>query len=210
MFSIAAHHTTAISMGIIAGIPPVFVLAGGLLVYRTPTRWMQWVGAGVTLAGVAVVASAGDIERLLRLRLNDGDMLMVVAVVLYPGYTLGLRRRPEAAALGLFTVLAASAFITSLPMVAMEAWLSEFQAPTTRGWFVTVVAPVFTTLLVQLTFIRGVGIVGPGRAGVFMNLVPVFAAAYLGEDLRFCRGPALALVLGGIWLAERSAKAAPA
>ena len=119
-----------------------------------------------------------------------------------------MRRRPEAAALGLFTVLAASAFITSLPMVAMEAWLSEFQAPTTRAWFVTVA--VFPTLLVQLMFIRGVGIIGPGRAGVFMNLVPVFAAAYLRENLRFCRGPALALVLGGIWLAERSAKAAPA
>lgn len=86
---IAAHHATAINIGIIAGILPVFVLAGGLLVYQTPTRWVQWWGAGVMLAGVAVVASAADIERLLQLRLNDADMLMVAAVVLYARYTLG-------------------------------------------------------------------------------------------------------------------------
>lgn len=41
------------------------------------------------MAGVAVVASAADIERLLQLRLNDADMLMVAAVVLYARYTLG-------------------------------------------------------------------------------------------------------------------------
>jgi drug/metabolite transporter (DMT)-like permease len=214
VFFLAAHHTTAINMGIIAGMLPVFILVGGVVVYRTPTRALQWLGAGITLAGAAVVASAGDIDRLLRLRLNDGDMLVVVATILYAGYTLGLRRKPASTALGLFTVLAASAFLASLPMVAVEAWLGEFQAPTLRGWIVVVVSALFPTLLAQLMFIRGVEIIGPGRAGVFMNLVPVFGAAiavaYLGEEFRTYHGLALVLVLGGIWVAERGAGAVPA
>ena len=62
-------------------------------------------------------------------------------------------------------------------------------------------------------FLRGVEIIGPGRTGVFINLVPVFGAVfavlYLGEAFRMFHGVALALVLGGIRIAERAAKATP-
>lgn len=212
LFYIAAHHTTAVNMGIIQGMMPALVLAGAWLAYRTPARKLQWVGAAVTLAGVAVVASAGDAERLLRLRFNTGDLLVVLAVVLYAGYTVGLRRRPESTALGLFTVLAASAFLASLPMVAAEAWLGEFLAPSLEGWVVIALVALLPSFLAQVLFIQGVAIIGPGRAGIFVNLVPVFAAmiavAYLGEDFHLHHGLALALVLGGIWLAERAAGAA--
>ena len=213
LFYIAAHHTTAINMGIIQGMMPVFVLAGALLAYRTPTRTPQWVGVGVTLVGVVVVASAGEVDRLLQLRFNQGDLLVVLATMLYAGYTVGLRRRPASTALGLFTVLAASAFLASVPMVAAEAWLGEFQAPTLRGWGVIALVALFPSFLAQIMFIRGVEIIGPGRAGTFINLVPVFAAiiavGYLGEDFRVYHGIALALVLGGIWLAERGVGTAP-
>lgn len=92
-FFLAAHHTTAINMGIIAGMLPVFVLVGALVFYRTPTRPLQWAGAGITVASAAVVASAGEFERLLAVRLNAGDMLIALATLLYSGYTLGLRQR---------------------------------------------------------------------------------------------------------------------
>ena len=214
LFYIAAYHTTAINMGIIQGMMPVFVLAGAFLAYRTPARKLQWLGAGVTLAGVAVVASGGDAERLLGLRFNTGDMLVVLAILLYAGYTVGLLRRPASTALGLFTVLAAAAFLASLPMVAVEAWLGEFRAPSLRGWGVVALVALFPSFIAQILFIRGVEVIGPGRAGIFVNLVPVFAAliavAYLGENFHAHHGLALALVLGGIWLAERGVEAAPA
>lgn len=56
-------------------------------------------------------------------------------------------------------------------------------------------------------FIRGVEIIGPDRAGIFVNLMPAFAAliavVYLRETFYAYHGLALVLVLGGIWLAER-------
>jgi drug/metabolite transporter (DMT)-like permease len=57
---------------------------------------------------------------------------------------------------------------------------------------------------------RGVDLIGPGRAGVFVNLVPVFSAflgvVVLSEPFHLYHALALALVLGGIWIAETSGK----
>jgi drug/metabolite transporter (DMT)-like permease len=54
---------------------------------------------------------------------------------------------------------------------------------------------------------RGVELIGPARAGLFVNLVPVFgsllAVVLLGEPFAPYHALGLALVLGGIWLAER-------
>ena len=53
----------------------------------------------------------------------------------------------------------------------------------------------------------GVGIIGPGRAGVFVNLVPLFAATLavvvLNEPFKLFHGLAMVLVLGGIALSEK-------
>jgi drug/metabolite transporter (DMT)-like permease len=58
----------------------------------------------------------------------------------------------------------------------------------------------------QITFIHAVGLIGPARAGVFLNLVPIFgpllAVMILGEPLSMYHAVALALVLGGIYVAE--------
>jgi drug/metabolite transporter (DMT)-like permease len=54
---------------------------------------------------------------------------------------------------------------------------------------------------------RGVELIGPNRAGIFVNLVPVFGAlmavAILGEPFRLADALALTLVIGGIYVAER-------
>ncbi len=56
-------------------------------------------------------------------------------------------------------------------------------------------------------FMRGVELIGPGRAGVFVNLVPVFGAimavALLGEPFAAYHVVALMLVVGGIAIAQR-------
>jgi drug/metabolite transporter (DMT)-like permease len=57
---------------------------------------------------------------------------------------------------------------------------------------------------------RGVDLIGPGRAGIFMNLVPVFTAilavALLGEPFAMYHLVALVLVISGILLAQLSAR----
>ena len=65
----------------------------------------------------------------------------------------------------------------------------------------------------QIFFMRGVELIGPGRAGVFVNLVPVFGAimavALLGEPFAAYHVVALILVVGGIAIAQRGAGTSP-
>jgi drug/metabolite transporter (DMT)-like permease len=207
LYYVAAHYTSAINMGILQGTVPVFVLVGAFLAHGTRASLVQILGVLVTLAGVVVVATRGAPERLLALDLNAGDVALVIACIFYAVYTVGLKDRPAMSGAGFFTFLAAVAAASSLPLVAAEAWAGKTQWPTLQGWLVTAWIAVFPSCLSQLCFLRGVDLIGPSRAGVYVNLVPIFAAilavGLLGEPFGIYHAVALALVLGGIRAAQR-------
>lgn len=206
LFYLAAHSTTAVNMGILQGSIPVFVLVGAYLAYRTPVSLLQFLGVGITISGVILVAVRGELQRLLQFIFNPGDMIMLAACVLYAGYTVALRRRPEVAALAMFSVMASAALLTALPLLALEIHRGEVIWPSLTGWAVVTYVTLFPSFLAQIFFMRAVQLIGPGRAGIFVNLVPIFSAGLgvllLGEPFRWFHGAALGLVLGGIWLAE--------
>jgi drug/metabolite transporter (DMT)-like permease len=72
---------------------------------------------------------------------------------------------------------------------------------------ITVYTALFASLLAQIFFILGVERIGPNRAGLFINLIPVFgtflSVLILGETLHPYQIMALLLTLGGIAVAER-------
>ncbi|RDJ20838.1 DMT family transporter [Bosea caraganae] len=209
---IAGYSTSAINIGILQGSIPVFVLIGAFLAYRTRIGWMQALGVGVTLLGILVTASQGDIHILSHFTFVPGDLWMIIACVLYAGYTVGLRSRPAMPGLVFFTAVAMVACIVSLPLLALEVWTGNVIWPTAKGWLILAFVVLGPSLASQLFFMRAVELIGPGRAGLFVNLVPVFApllaVLILGEKLALYHGLALALVLGGIWIAEQRVKKA--
>ena len=206
LFYVAGHHTSAINIGILQGSIPIFVLLGSLLVLRHPFGWLQACGVAVTLCGVVIVASHGNPAELASLQVNRGDLFMVIACFFYSAYSIGLTRRPNVSALGLFAVMAATAWVVSLPLVAFETWQLGWSAPSPKGWLLALMVTLLPSLIAQIFFIQGVALIGPGRAGVFVNLVPVFASImavlFLGEAFESYHAVALSLVLGGIWLSE--------
>jgi drug/metabolite transporter (DMT)-like permease len=211
---VAAHYTTAVNLSITQGVIPLLVLLGGLLAHRSPIRLGQMIGVSIALVGVVVVASGGRLETLARLQFNRGDLMMLAASVLYAGYTIALRTRGTAAglsAIGLFFGLATAAFLTSLPLLAIEAATGGLRAPTPKGLAILAYIGLIPSFIAHVFFIRSVALIGPARAGLFINLVPVFGALLavlvLGEAFGFHQGAALALVLGGIALSEWKAKA---
>jgi len=206
LFYVAGHHTGAINIGILQGSIPIFVLLGSLVVLRQPISVIQGAGVAVTLLGVAIVASRGNLGDLLATSVNRGDLFMLIACFFYAAYSIGLSRRPNVSALGFFAIIVSVAWLVSLPLVAIETYQLGWTGPTATGWTLALLVTLLPSLIAQVFFIQGVTLIGASRAGVFVNLVPVFASImaviFLQEVFQMYHALALILVLGGIWLSE--------
>jgi drug/metabolite transporter (DMT)-like permease len=209
LFYVAAHHTSALNLSIIQGAIPALVLIGARAFLGIRFSALQALGALVTMFGVVVIAAQGDPARLTALAFNGGDVMMVVAAVLYAGYTVGLRQRPNVSVVSMLAAMAVVAFVTSVPLMIWEIVSGGFIWPTVGGLLTLAFVAIGPAFVSQLTFLRGVELIGPGRAGVFVNLVPVFGAiiavVILGEPFAVYHVLALLLVVGGIAIAQRGA-----
>lgn len=203
----ALEFTSAINVVIEQAGMPIVIFLANFLLFRIRVTGAQILGFLLTVAGVAVAASSGSLERLMALELNKGDAIMLFGVLLYGGYTVALRFKPEMHWQSLMSVMALAAFITSLPFTLWEISRDAVIWPDTRGWMVAAYTAIFPSLVAQVYFIRGTELIGSNRAGLFINLVPIFgtlmSVLILGEILHLYHVLALTLVIGGIALAER-------
>ena len=203
----ALNYTTAINVVIEqAGMPMVIFLANFLL-FRIAVTKGQILGFLLTLTGVLITASAGSLSRLIALEVNRGDAMMLLAVLLYGGYTVALRFKPNLHWMSMMTVMAGASFLTTIPFVIWEHMSGNAIWPGQYGLAVTAYTAIFPSLVAQVFFIKGNELIGSNRAGLFINLVPIFGTLLsimiLGEIFHTYHVVSLALVLGGIWLAER-------
>jgi len=210
LFYISAYYTTAVNITLLqSSIPPMVLLLSIVIVGVRPTI-MQLVGMAVTLVGVALIATHGEPLKIMQTQFNYGDILILIACVFYAGYTFSLRTRPALPQLVFFTALAFAALVTSFPFMLAEAATGNFHWPTPSGWLVLAFVALGPSLASQLLYMRAVELIGPNRAGLFSNLVPIFGALFavliLGEEFHIYHALALVFALTGIWLAEQRAR----
>lgn len=210
VFSVAIYYaliyTTALNTSILQGSMPLFVFLVSYVLFSSRIVKEQAIGFLLSFVGVIVVAVQGVFGNLLTLNVNVGDALMLVAIVAYAVYTAGLRSKPALHWTTLMFVLCLAAAVASLPLLAAESAQGATVLPDTRGWLVVLYIVIFPTLLSQVFFIRAVELIGPNRAGLFINLLPIWGALLaiilLGETFHPYHGVALLMILAGIGLAE--------
>src|SRR5690606_27847842 len=124
----------------------------------------------------------------------------------YGVYTAALRSKPQMHWTSLMFVLCLGATLASLPALLIEMMQGATVFPDMQGWSVLSYIVVFPSLLGQIFYIRAVELIGANRAGLFINLLPLWGAllavTVLGEDFRLYHGIALTMILVGIGLAE--------
>ncbi|MCF3638377.1 DMT family transporter [Rhizobium sp. TRM95111] len=202
----ALQYTSAINAVIEqAGIPMIiFVLNFAL--FRIPASPAQIIGFTVTLAGVLVTASHGNLAALADLEFNVGDALILCACLVYAVYTVSLRWKPDMHWQSFIAVPAFAALLSSLPLLGWEVAAGDVIVPDAAGWAIILYAAVFPSLASQVLWVRGVEMIGPNRAGLFINAIPVFgtllSVLLIDEPLHLFHLVALLLVLGGIAIAE--------
>ena len=206
LFYIAAYDTSAVNLTLLQSAIPALVLAGAGVIYNIKIRALQVVGMTMTVFGVVIVAMHGDATQLSGFRLDRGDALVLISCLFYAAYTLGLRARPPGTPLVFFAGMAGCALLWSLPMAGAEIAIHRFYWPSRQGWIITMLIAFGPSFTGQLAYMRGVDLIGPARAGLFANLIPIFGAlcAVVVLHEAFTPAHALALILGlaGISLAE--------
>ncbi len=203
----ALNYTTAINVTIEQSAMPVLIILANYLFFSTRITGLQAVGVLLTIAGVLVTATRGSPLAIFEAGINRGDAVMMLSVILYGSYTVALRFRPDIHWTSLMFALTGSAMLFALPFYALEIARDGFWMPGPYAWAIIAYTAIFPSMLGQLFFIRSITILGANRAGLFINLVPIFGAllavGILGESFRLYHLAGLALVLGGIAMAER-------
>jgi drug/metabolite transporter (DMT)-like permease len=206
LFYLAGYWTSAVNITLLQGAIPPMVFAGAVLFKGEPVTPRQIAGMAVSFLGVGLIATRGDFAHLGDLSFNLGDLMMLAACALYAGYTIALRGRPHLPPLVFFAGMAVAAFAASLPFLAAEIALGRAYWPSGKGFALVLFVALAPSLLSQLFFMRAVELIGPGRAGIFSNLTPLFGAFFaivlLGEPFHLYHAGAMALGLAGIALAE--------
>ena len=210
----AANYTTAINSSIEQASIPVFVLIANFLIFRVRGRPLQIAGVVITIIGVMLVATHGNLESITTFTFNIGDLLVLLACLIYAAYTLTLRYRPKANWLSFLGATMVGAVVGAVFFLLVLGGgfrtLSALATTSPLGWAIIAYVAVLPSLLSQLFFAQGVAMIGANRASLFNNLIPVFgtilSVLLLREGLELYHLIAAAIVVAGIVLAEWSAR----
>ncbi len=214
---IAAYYTSGVNIALEQVAVNIFVLGFNFLLFRTRVGPVQLVGVAITILGVAIIATHGELGRILTLEVNLGDLLVLLACFAYAIYSIGLRWRPQTNWLSFLAATFVGAILASFAYQATlgdgpAALLSGFAAIDARGWIIAAYTVIFPSVVSQMLYVRGVELIGSNRASLFVNLVPLFGTVgsviVLGEALQGFHLTAALLIAAGLVLAEWAARRA--
>lgn len=202
------NYTTATNGVILNSFIPVMIIALSWVFTDERLTRPQLAGVAVSLLGVLAILSHGSLATLASVRLNAGDLLVILSMAVWSVYTILLRRRPTGLnTLSFLFVLAVIGDLCMLPF-----WLGEMAFGRAFVWgleaFAALVAiALFSSILAYLFWNRGVAEVGANVAGLFLHLMPVYgvllAWVFLDERLAPYHVAGIALILTGIWITSR-------
>ncbi len=205
---IAVNYTTAINASLINGSQPFATALVAFLVVRERLSLRSGLGIFAAFSGILVMISHGRPQLLLDLAVNIGDLVMVVAVVAWALYAVEIHRQPEhPGGIVLLFFIACTGLITMLPFYIVETiYVREF-VPSRDGVAAIVYLSIAATLLAVYLWNLAIRSVGATHAALFLNLIPVFGAAFamlfLGESLHSFHLIGAALVFLGIAITVR-------
>ncbi len=209
---LALKYTSAINVAIEQAAMPVLIMLFNFALLRVRVWPIQIAGLVLTIVGVIVTATQGEPWLLLSSDVNRGDVWMIIGCVFYAAYSFTLRWRPSMDWMAFMWTLSVGAFVVSLPLAVWELSQLPMLPLSVDGLLILAYVVIFPSILGQIFFARGVELIGANRAGIFINLVPVYGAILavliLGESFQLFHLVGLFLVLGGILLAEKAAPSA--
>ena len=210
---VALQYTTALNMGVVGSVSPVFIVAASYLLFRDGLGPSQLLGVLISLLGVLAIVSQLDPGRMASLSFNGGDIIIIVNMVFWGIYCACLRLRPPVHPMSFLFALAGVSIVGGVPFAVWEYWAGYRLHPDALTIGAVLYAALFTSILAYVAWNRGIDIVGAPRASAFLHTIPLFAAVLattiLGEQLMLFHIVGFVLILAGVSLAARPSRNEP-
>lgn len=207
LFFAAMNYTTAINSSIIRAIDPIVTVLIAFLFLHQKVPFKQVVGILLSLFGVILTLTGGDLGSLTAMELNRGDMYMLAAVLCWSIYGIYSKNRCKgipSVAITLYSFMVCAMVMIPftlmekpwefVPEISLNAWLAVF--------YMVIFASGFAYYMQQIAIRE----IGPARSAIFVNLVPVFstilAVVLLGEELQPIKLFTGLLIIAGVFICQ--------
>jgi len=202
---LAIFYSTASNIILLQAASPVMIALGARFYLGEQLHGMQWLGVAVSASGVLLVITNG---RLLSLRPGDvhtGDLINIFTLAGWSAYTVYSKR---VLATSTPAMLTTAAYVAGTLLIIPTAIVTAPLFPAPR-WgspvvWIVVLYQAIAGAIAHIYWSRAIHVVGPSRAGIFLNLQPVvglvLAALLLREKLGLWQMLGGACVLAGVTL----------
>jgi len=199
--------TTATNATILQSVIPIAILILSAFWLKEAVSKQQWLGVFISLSGVLILITKGDISSLLDYSINQGDIYVLIAVFFWAIYSILLRYRP--AELDGFTFFGITVLIGSIALLPFSLIEYHYYSPVIVWKNSTVLTilymAIFPSILAYIFWNKGVSELGAAKAGLFIHLMPCFglilSSVFLNEKVYLFHIGGILLIFSGIYLA---------
>jgi drug/metabolite transporter (DMT)-like permease len=203
LFTVGLARTAATNSALILSTVPtvVAVFAGALRLERVTPR--MWLGIALGTLGVVLVIATRGVGFQAGTLL--GDLLTVLAVLCWAGYTVGLRAVPPAVSPLRVTTITTIAGTPGLVLAGLPGMIQlDWGAVDLKAWLALAYAAVLSLVVAYLLWNKSVKEVGGTRTAIYMCVTPLFAAGgawlLLGERLHPLQSVGAIFIIAGVLL----------
>ena len=204
---IAVHTTTAINGALIQTTMPAAIILISLIAFKEKVSRLQSLGVGLCVLGACLVVLRGRFSTFFDLSFVEGDLLMLAAVLLYALYSVFLRRKPPMHLLSFLLFTFATGALGLLPLYLWELSYRPAFALNFNVVSSILYVAAFPSIVAFFCWNRGVELIGANRAGLVINLIPVFASIlaiiWLDESLKAYHMVGMFLIFAGMIMFNR-------
>ncbi|WP_049752949.1 DMT family transporter [Psychromonas ingrahamii] len=185
---LAANFTTAVNITLINTLIPVVTLLIAWRVLGNRPRLMQLLGITISIIGVLLILTQGQLLRLLSLSLSQGDLLMLAAVTCWALFTVLLKKLSiKLSPIIVLYVLIMLGLPFLLFAYGIEALFFRSYWPPLSHLGLFAYLWVFPSIFAYIFWTYGVQHIGAEAASLSITLMPLFGATlaitFLGESI---------------------------
>ena len=204
---ISLQTTMVLNSTLMASVAPVMMIGFSWLIFRTKTTTLQFTGIVLSLLGAFAIVLKGNLNNLFNLYFTAGDLWMLAAVVSWCLYSVLLKKIDnKTSQLANLEVMIIIGVIFIIPFYIMESFNSTYLPSTGLDLAIIGYVAVFASIVAFFSWNKGVSIIGPNRASLFLHLIPVFSAiwavSFLNEKFAFFHVIGVLFILSGIILSN--------